>query len=94
MNDPDVINDVECAALLDCTVDQVRELAGAGEIPGLKIGRPWRFIRSDLIAYLAEKARAEAEERRSKRAVREMQALAPIKQRRRVPPSLAFVRQE
>jgi excisionase family DNA binding protein len=93
MNDPDVINDVECAALLDCTVDQVRELAGAGEIPGIKIGRPWRFIRSDLIAYLAERGRAEAEERRSKRVRREL--VPDAKQpRRRVPPSLAFVRQE
>lgn len=92
MSDPEVISDVECAAMLDCTVDQVRELSGAGELPGFKIGRAWRFIRSDLIAYLAEKARTEAEERRSRRAKREL--VPEPKQRRRAPPSLAFVRQE
>ena len=57
----------ECAALLRCTPEQVEELARAGEIPGLKFGRSWLFVRADLLAYLAEKARLEAVERRSKR---------------------------
>lgn len=84
-----VIGSEECAQLLGCTPEQVEELARAGEIPGLKIGRSWRFVRDDLLAYLAQKARAEAEERRSKR-----QAPAePVKpQRRRAPPSLPVVR--
>jgi excisionase family DNA binding protein len=73
-------------------VEQVEELARAGDIPGLKIGRSWRFVRADLLAYLAEKARAEAEERRAARAKRDG-APDPVKpSRRREPPSLAFVR--
>lgn len=63
----DTIDAEECAVLLRCTPKQVEELARAGEIPGLKFGRPWLFVRADLLAYLAEKARAEAQERRSKR---------------------------
>ncbi len=63
----ETIDSDECAALLRCTSEQVEELARAGEIPGLKIGRSWLFVRSDLLAYLAEKARREADERRAKR---------------------------
>lgn len=41
--------------------------ARAGEIPGLKLGRSLLFVRADLLAYLAEKARDEAHERRANR---------------------------
>lgn len=82
----ETIDSSECAELLRCTVDQVEELARAGDIPGLKIGRSWLFVRHDLLSYLAEKARAEAQERRAKRQPNVM----PITQkpRRRSPPSL------
>lgn len=75
-----------CADLLRCTPAQIEELARAGEIPGLKMGRSWLFVRADLLAYLAEKARAEAQERRAMR----QPNVAPltIKPRRRVPPML------
>lgn len=80
------IGSEECAELLRCTAPQVEELARAGEIPGLKIGRSWLFVRADLLAYLAEKARAEAQERRAMR----QPNVAPltVKPRRRVPPAL------
>jgi len=77
----DTINAEQCAQLLHCTPEQVEELARAGEIPGLKIGRGWLFIRADLLAYLAEKARKEAQERRSKRHPSVSQ-LTPITRRR------------
>lgn len=77
----------DLAAEADCTPERVEELARAGTIPGLKWGRSWRFVRADAPSFLAEIARAEAEERRSKR-----QAPEPLRpQRRRAPPSLAFV---
>lgn len=57
----DTINSEECAILLHCTTVQVEELARAGEIPGLKLGRSWLFVRADLLNYLAEKARTEAQ---------------------------------
>lgn len=65
--DDATLDSEKCAALLNCTPEQVEELARAGEIPGLKLGRSWLFVRADLLAYLAEKARAEAQERRAKR---------------------------
>ena len=72
--------------MLRCTSEQVEELARAGEIPGLKIGRSWLFVRSDLLAYLAEKARREADERRAKRQPGVVQLTA--KPKRRQPPPL------
>lgn len=88
----ETINSDECAELLRCTAEQVEELARAGEIPALKIGRSWLFLRSDLLAYLAEKARHEAQERRARR-----QPSAPtqlVKPRRQIPPALpSLVRQ-
>ena len=82
----DTIDSAECADLLRCTPDQVEELARAGEIPGLKLGRSWLFVRHDLLAYLAEKARQEAEQRRAKRQPGVVQMTS--KPRRRVPPRL------
>ena len=82
----DTIDSDQCAELLHCHVEQVEELARTGEIPGLKLGRSWLFIRADLLAYLAEKARADAQERRARR----MPSVTSIrqKQRRQVPPAL------
>jgi hypothetical protein len=75
----------DLAAEADCTRERVEELARAGIIPGLKWGRSWRFVRADAPAFLAEIARAEAEERRSKKQA----PPDPIRQpRRRVPPPL------
>jgi excisionase family DNA binding protein len=78
-----VIGSEECAALLCCTKEQIEELARAGDLPGTKIGRAWRFLRADVLTWLSERAHAEAQERRAKR-----QPQLP-KQRRRVPPALA-----
>lgn len=80
------INSDECAELLLCSVCQVEEMARAGEIPALKIGRSWIFIREDLIAYLADKARKEAIERSSMRSPNVTQLVA--KPRRRSAPPL------
>ena len=84
---PETIDADECAQLLRCTAGQVEEMARAGEIPGLKIGRGWLFVRADLLAFLADKARQEAADRRSKRQPESTQVV-PIKQRRRAPPAL------
>jgi excisionase family DNA binding protein len=81
----ETIDSEQCADLLHCTPEQVEELARTGEIPGLKIGRHWLFVTRDLLAYLAEKARQEAEQRRSRR---QPGVTAMVKPRRRVPPRL------
>ena len=83
---PETIDAAECAELLRCTTGQVEEMARCGDIPGLKIGRGWLFVRSDLLAFLAQRARQEAADRRSKRAPGPN--VEQIKPRRRAPPAL------
>lgn len=85
---PDTIDADECAQLLRCTAGQVEEMARAGDIPGLKIGRGWLFVRADLLAFLAQRARDEAAERRAKRAPATVSKVAPIRPTRRAPPAL------
>lgn len=88
----DIIDADECAALLRCTSEHVEELARKGEIPGFKIGRAWLFVREDLLAYLAAKARMEAEERRSKvKAEVSAPGSVTLRPRRRPVPNLPAV---
>ena len=82
---PETIDADECAALLRCTPGQVEEMARGGDIPGLKIGRGWLFVRADLLTFLAERARQEAADRRAKRSPGPK--VEPIR-RRRSPPAL------
>jgi excisionase family DNA binding protein len=89
-----VISDEECAELLSCTVGQVRELASCGDLPGAKIGRSWRFLRADVLQWLSDRAKSEAEQRRSRKARREVVQIEARPSRRRAPPSLAYVNQE
>ena len=84
----ETIDSTQCAELLRCTREQIEELARSGEIPGLKLGRSWLFVRQDLLAYLAEKAREEAEQRRAKRQPGVTPMTHQVKPRRRVPPAL------
>lgn len=79
----------ELASEADCTPERIEELARVGIIPGLKWGRSWRFVRADAPSFLADIARQEAEERRSKKHVEQAR---PVKQRRHTPPVLGVVR--
>ncbi len=82
MTTDETIGSEDCAKLLHCTAEQVEELARAGEIPGLKFGRAWLFVRADLLSYLAEKAREEAQQRRAKRQpITPIHLATPVKQR-------------
>ncbi|OUL98352.1 helix-turn-helix domain-containing protein [Variovorax sp. JS1663] len=83
----ETIGSEECAELLRCTPSQIEELARVGEIPGLKFGRSWLFVRADLLAFLAEKARAEAAQRRANRQPKAPSALN-TRPRRQIPPAL------
>ncbi len=86
MSISDTLNSQTCAELLMCSRAQVEELARGGEIPGVKLGRGWLFVRADLLVYLAQRGRQEAEERRSARAPNAIKVAAS--QKRRAPPSL------
>lgn len=86
----DTIDAAQCAELLHCTEETAEEMARKGEIPALKIGRGWIFVRADLLQFLAERARFEAEERRLNHQARRQTnpIMQPIKQRRQMPPTL------
>lgn len=89
----ETINTEQCADLLWCTEARVEELARNGELPGVKYGRNWIFVRADLLAYIAEKGRREAEARRLDADARKVKKSEPpaVKSRRQTPPTLPFV---
>ena len=41
-------NILEASRLLGAHKETIRRMAASGEIPGVKIGRSWRFIEADL----------------------------------------------
>ena len=86
----DVINAEQCAQLLYCTEQRIEELTRAGELPGMKYGRGWIYVKADLLAYIAERARKEAEERRLDLNARKLvpRLDIPVKRRRQIPPPL------
>lgn len=87
----DTINADQCAQLLQCTTETVEELTRKGELPGVKFGRGWIYVKDDLLAWLAERARREADERRQQLAGRR-HTPAPlasvVRARRKAPPAL------
>lgn len=49
------LNIIEAAKFLGAHKETVRRLAASGELPGVKIGRGWRFIEQDLVMYMRNK---------------------------------------
>lgn len=45
----------EAACLLRVSTKTLMRLARNGEIPGRKVGRAWRFSRTELMAWLAQR---------------------------------------
>jgi len=62
--DHEVLTTEEAAALLRVSTKTVLSLANAGSLPGEKVGRAWRFLRSDVLGYVrgAESTRARRED--------------------------------
>lgn len=92
-NADETIDARACAELLHCSTEKVEDLAGSGELPAVKFGRGWIFVRADLLAYLAQRAREEAARRQEKRIpAPEASVLKAVPltagRRRRVPPVL------
>ena len=58
----------EAAQVLECTPERVVQLLKHGELPGVKIGRPWIIPRAAFFQRLNEKALEEAADRRQRRA--------------------------
>jgi excisionase family DNA binding protein len=49
---PDVLNAAQVAALLQVEEKTVSELAEAGDLPGRRIGKEWRFARQAVLDWL------------------------------------------
>jgi excisionase family DNA binding protein len=65
----DVLTEQEVAHILDCEPSTIQEKARRGELPGIKVGRSWRFPRIALLQALNEKALANIPQRPAPRAV-------------------------
>ena len=52
-DDGDVLTTAQLARLLQVDARTVRRLATAGELPGRKVGREWRFSRAAVLDWLA-----------------------------------------
>ena len=50
----DILKPGEVAAYLRLTVTTVCLMAAAGELPGFKIGKSWRFDREEVMKKIAE----------------------------------------
>lgn len=55
--DAEVLTAEEAADLLRVSTKTVLGLARDGALPGTKVGRAWRFLRTDLVAYVHEGGR-------------------------------------
>jgi hypothetical protein len=88
----ETIDAAGAATLMLCSEAEVESEARLGNIPGLKIGRSWLFVTADLLAFLSERARIEAADRRAKcspaKNVQPIKQLKQLKLRRRVAPAL------
>jgi excisionase family DNA binding protein len=50
--DMTVLTADEAAELLRVSTKTVLSMARGGVLPGTKVGRSWRFLRTDLLAYV------------------------------------------
>ena len=51
------LNLFECAEFLNIERTYALKLAGAGKLPGAKIGRAWVFLEDDLVEFLRAQVR-------------------------------------
>lgn len=52
----EILTGAEAAGLLRVSLKTVLRLARGGDLPGRKVGREWRFARSELFAWLSSAA--------------------------------------
>lgn len=50
--DHEVLTTEEAAALLRVSTKTVLQLVRSGSMPGEKVGRAWRFLKSDVLTYV------------------------------------------
>lgn len=52
---PDVLTVEQVASVLQLSCNTIRSMLVRRELPGKKIGQPWRIQKEDLLAYLDSK---------------------------------------
>jgi excisionase family DNA binding protein len=57
----EILTSEEAATLLKVSNKTVLKLARDGDLPGQKIGRAWRFCRSELLAHVGRSTRTTTE---------------------------------
>lgn len=72
---PEILNSKEAAELMRLSIPTIRGMAASGEIPAMQIGDDWRFLKSQLIEYVASRSIAEQRKRQeqyvTKKAIQE-----------------------
>jgi excisionase family DNA binding protein len=58
MNDDEIMTPADVAEFLKLHIKSIYALAKKGEIPGNRIGRSWRFMRSDIVRLVKHEAKA------------------------------------
>jgi excisionase family DNA binding protein len=62
MIDKEVMSTEEAGEFLGLKPFTIREYAKRGIIPAKKLGKQWRFVKADLLAWLREKDEGNQEE--------------------------------
>ena len=63
MDAKEILTTDEAAEFLSLTPYTVREYAKKGLVPARKVGKSWRFVKADLLAWLRGKDQAGQEEK-------------------------------
>ena len=61
MTEKAIMNVEDTAELLDVTGEYVRRMAREHRIPSVKIGNRWRFVREQIVAWVAAGAPPQAQ---------------------------------
>ncbi len=59
---PEVMNIDYLAAYLQVSESSLCKIAQSGRVPGQKVGRHWRFLRTTIDAWLAKPSRPDVDE--------------------------------
>ena len=63
MDSKEVLTTNEAAEFLSLTPYTLREYAKKGVVPARKVGKSWRFVKADLLAWLRGKDQGGQEEK-------------------------------
>jgi excisionase family DNA binding protein len=68
----DILTTEEAAELMRMSIPTIRGLAATGEVPAIQMGE-WRFLKTQLLDYMAARAKDEQRRRQEQHAERKNQ---------------------